>query len=274
MADAVRFVPLHAHGQRLHAAQDEPGVERREDRADGVLQEADLLADLVGVRDDGAADRIGMAVEELGGRVHDDVRAELDRALEVGRAEGVVDDDERSACCATSAQAAMSVTVIIGLVGVSRKTMLRVRLQRARARRRRPRCRRSVNCRPNFSQHPAEEAVRAAVHVLAGHDVIARLQHAEDGVGGGHAGGEAVAVLAALERGQVRFQRGARRVLRPRVLVALVPSELRLHVGRGLVDRDGDGAGLRLRLLAGVDAIGGKAISARLLGRLFFRHRE
>ena len=64
--------------------------------------------------------------------------------------------------------------------------------------------------------------------------------------------------LPLLQRGEVRLQRRARRVLRARVLVALVPPELGLHVGRGLVDRDRDGAGVRLRLLAGVDAIGGK----------------
>src|SRR6185369_4521800 len=62
---AVFLVPLHPHGERLDAAQHEPRIERREDRADGVLQEADLLRHLVAVRDHDAADRIGVTVEEL-----------------------------------------------------------------------------------------------------------------------------------------------------------------------------------------------------------------
>ena len=113
-----------------------------------------------------------------------------------------------------------------------------------------------------------EEAERAAVHVLAGDDVIARLQHAEDGVRRRHPRGEAVRVFAAFERGEVRLEHGARRVLRPRVLEAFVLAELRLHVGRGLENRIGDGAGDRLRLLAGVDAIGGEAhvCSFRVVG--------
>ena len=39
-----------------------------------------------------AADHVGMAVEVLGRRVHDDVEAELERPLHVGAGEGVVGD--------------------------------------------------------------------------------------------------------------------------------------------------------------------------------------
>jgi hypothetical protein len=67
------------------------------DRADCVLQEAEPLAQLVeaGVagrlgdhRD--AADDVGVAVQVLGHRVHDDVEAELERSLHVGARERVV----------------------------------------------------------------------------------------------------------------------------------------------------------------------------------------
>ena len=51
----------------------------------------------------------------------------------------------------------------------------------------------------------------------------------------------------------------ARRVLRARVLVALVAAELFLHVGRGLEDRRDDGAGGRIRLLARMDTHGREA---------------
>ena len=43
--------------------------------------------------DDGAADRGGVAADELGGRVNDDVGAPLDRVDAIGRRHGVVDDE-------------------------------------------------------------------------------------------------------------------------------------------------------------------------------------
>ena len=51
-----------------------------------------------------------------------------------------------------------------------------------------------------------------------------------------------------------RLERRARRVLRARVLVALVPAELFLDVGGRLIDRRDDRAGRRVGLLAGVQA--------------------
>ena len=62
--------------------------------------------------------------------------------------------------------------------------------------------------------------------------------------------------LAPFERGDVGFDRGARRVLRAGVFVALVLAQGFLHVGGGLIDRGDDGAGRRVGLLAGVDADG------------------
>ena len=87
-------VALHAQGQRLDAAQHQEAVERPGDRADRVLQEAEPLAQsalAVAAADDGdAADHVGVAVQVLGGRVHDDVEAELERPLHPGAGEGVV----------------------------------------------------------------------------------------------------------------------------------------------------------------------------------------
>ena len=50
-----------------------------------------------------------------------------------------------------------------------------------------------------------------------------------------------------LDRGDVRLERRARRVLGPRVLVALVPAELFLNVGRGLEDGRDDRARALIR---------------------------
>src|SRR6478672_10180979 len=67
-----------------------------------------------------------------------------------------------------------------------------------------------------------------------------------------------------LDRGDVAFDREPRRVLRARVLEALVMADRFLHVGRRLIDRRDDRAGRRIRLLPGVDADGGEA---RTLGK-------
>ena len=55
-------------------------------------------ASSVVVADDGdAADHVGVAVQVLGRRVHDDVEAELQRPLDVGAGEGVVGDRDQAA---------------------------------------------------------------------------------------------------------------------------------------------------------------------------------
>ena len=87
----------HAQRQRLQAAQREEAVERAADRADGVLQEPDLLGELRVRRHRDAADHVGVAVQILGRRVHDDVGAELERPLHPRARERVVDDREDAA---------------------------------------------------------------------------------------------------------------------------------------------------------------------------------
>ena len=108
-------------------------------------------------------------------------------------------------------------------------------------------------------QHPLEQPERAAVGVVGDDDVVAGLEARGDGADGGHARGKREAGAARLQRGDVGLERGARRVLRARVFVALVLAERVLDVGRGLVDRRDDGAGRRVGLLAGVDAERGEA---------------
>ena len=58
------------------------------------------------------------------------------------------------------------------------------------------------------------------------------------------------AARAAFDRRDVALERRARRVLRARVLEALVPAERLLHVGRGLIDRRDDRAGGRSQVPA------------------------
>jgi hypothetical protein len=60
--------------------------------------------------------------------------------------------------------------------------------------------------------HALEDAVAAAVEVVHRHDVRARVEELEHGADRRHARGEGEAVLSALELGDARLERVARRV--------------------------------------------------------------
>jgi hypothetical protein len=182
----------------------------------------------------------------------DDVNAELERALEVGRHESVVADDARADTVRR---------VRDGLQVRDDHDRVGRRLQKDH-----PRIipDRGLDVRDLRSvdeaeldlvvgEDAAEEAERAAVGIIGDDDVLAGLDEAESGVNRRHPGGESVAEARAFERREVLFEGEARRVLGPRILEALVPSEALLRVGRGLVDRDGDGAGRRVGLIARVN---------------------
>src|SRR5579862_1636234 len=88
---AILVVLLHADGERLGAAQYQPALEGRQDRASGLLHEGKLLGLLACTAYQHAAETIAVAVEELGRRVHDHVGTEANWLLEVRRHECVVD---------------------------------------------------------------------------------------------------------------------------------------------------------------------------------------
>ena len=77
------IVLLHSQRQRLRAAHHEPGIERRQDRTGAVLHKADPVRVFFVVQNNNAADAVGVAVEILRRRVHDDVDAEFQRALQI-----------------------------------------------------------------------------------------------------------------------------------------------------------------------------------------------
>ena len=98
------------------------------------------------------------------------------------------------------------------------------------------------------------QAMGTAVDVGAADDVVTRLEELEDRIERRESGAEGEAEAAALEARDVALERLAGRVLGAGVLVALVPAEPFLGVGRGLVDRRHDrtrrrdrGAGRRAR---------------------------
>ena len=256
--DAVGVVLRHSHRQRLRAAQHEPRVERAENRARGVLVELQPLE--VGVRGghDNPADAVAVAVQILRRAVQHHVGAELDRPLNRGAGERVVDDE---LCAVAVGELGGRRQVRQGEHGVGRRLdeqQLRRRLEGAGGRVEIA----GVDVRevqPVPPQDALEVAIRAAVRVVGDDDVIARGEKGGDRRDGRHARGERERALAALNRRDVGFDGRARRVLRPRVLVALVLAEGILDVRGRLEDRGDDGAGRRIGLLAGVDATGGKA---------------
>jgi hypothetical protein len=76
--------------------------------------------------------------------------------------------------------------------------------------------------------HALEQPEGAAIEVVAGDDVVARIQRLEQRADGGQAGGERKPLRPALQVGQRPLEREARGILAARILEAL------MHAGRGL----------------------------------------
>src|SRR2546421_7188141 len=82
--DLERIVRMHAHpaGERAHSAQDQPAIEGRRNSANRALNLTDPLKNSRCLfRDNSTAHHIGMAAEIFRGRMHDEIRAEIEWAL-------------------------------------------------------------------------------------------------------------------------------------------------------------------------------------------------
>ena len=93
IASAFSRMRLHANAQRLHALQAHPRVEGRDRGPGGAHEAEERPVHEVRAPRDGAGEHAALSVDVLGGRMHDEVRAERDRALQRGRAHGVVDGE-------------------------------------------------------------------------------------------------------------------------------------------------------------------------------------
>ena len=253
--EAIGVVLRHAERKGLGAPQDQPRVHRAENRARGVLHELQPLDVVVAVGDDDPADAVAVAVEVFRRAVRDEIGAKLERPLDVGARERVVDDQpglmpmseigggaevgdphDRVARRLDEEQSGRGSEgsldrVEIGGIHVAERQLI-------------------------ARQDLVEEPERPAVDVVGDDHVIARLEHRRDGIDRRHARRERKRRLAGLHRGDVAFERGARRVLRPGVFVALVPAERVLDVGGRLINRRDDRSGRRVGLLAGVETDG------------------
>ena len=90
-AQGVVILPLHSHRQRLDAAQQQPGGVRIHGAAQRGAGFVDLLDQVLAAGDD-AADQVGVSGEIFGAGVHDQVNAEIRRALVDGRGKRAVDE--------------------------------------------------------------------------------------------------------------------------------------------------------------------------------------
>ncbi|CRK35398.1 hypothetical protein BN1708_006723 [Verticillium longisporum] len=193
-----------AEVQRLEAAMGEPRVKSRGDGADGVLEEREAGVKVVRVEGGNAHDNVRVAVDVLCHRVDDNVRAEVERVLDVGGQERVVDDDLDA--------------VLVGLGGDGAHVdetegRVRGRLDPDELGLRRD-VGRDVDL--NLGRESdldavglgdlGEVAVGAAVDVRDGDDVRAGGQRLEDDGGGGAAGREGEGVLGLLERSDGRLK--------------------------------------------------------------------
>lgn len=80
--------------QGLEATVSKPGVEGGGDGSDSILEEGETLVDLVRVERGNTHHDVRVTVDVLGHTVDDDVGAKVERILDVGRKEGVVNNDE------------------------------------------------------------------------------------------------------------------------------------------------------------------------------------
>ncbi len=85
-------VAVHPHAQRLDAADQKERVKRPQHATCGVLYEGDAVSEVLVPCHHKPCDDVGVTTEVFGGAVDDDVRAQLQRALEVGRHERIVHD--------------------------------------------------------------------------------------------------------------------------------------------------------------------------------------
>ena len=86
----------HPDRQRLQPLEQRPGVEGRQARAGVAEIVVQILVDPLLVGKDDAAEAAALAVDVLGRRIDDDMRAELERLLLQRRGEDIVDDQPRA----------------------------------------------------------------------------------------------------------------------------------------------------------------------------------
>ncbi len=243
---------LHPQGERLHAAEREVAVHRARDGARRVHEERQAFAEFVVARHERAADQVRVSAEVLRHRMQHDVRAELERLLQVRRRERVVHDAPR-ARLVREVRHGGDVDHLEERVGGGLDPHERRVLPYDRTARDQVRHVHRVELEAPLVHDTGEQPVGPAVHVVRDQDVVPRLQRQQQRRRRAEPARETQALRAALERGEHLLQRLPRRVAGAGVVPRLRLADRRLCVRRGLVDRDVDRAELGVGVLADVD---------------------
>ena len=252
---AVFGVALHPQVQGFEAAQHQKAVLRAGSAAAGVLQKPQALMQLVVLHHKGAHHGVGVAGHVLGERVHHDVGAQIERRLQVGRTERVIDGQQRPGLLGHGGGGPDVDDVEQRVSRCLNPDELGLRADFF-AHRAHVAHRHEVKLDAVGRENFGEEAVGAAVEVVGADDLVAGLEQLYQAVDGGHAGGEGQAVLPVFQRRHRVLQLGAGGVVGARVLVAFVVAGAALHIGRGLVNGRHNGPGFGVGVDAGVDGFG------------------
>ena len=256
-AARVLAVGAHADSQCRDAALDEPAVEGRGDAATVTLDEPHALEEFVVLAgDEDAAGDIGVAAQVLGGRVHGDVRAQVQRPLEDRRGPGVVAHQARSHVVGQVGDGGdigdteQGVGGRLGPDQASAGAQGGFDLRQVRHVHKR-------RLQPPRPQNLAQNLGGPVVGIVGGNDMVARLERLADGKGGGRPRCKGQPRRAAFERRQPRFERPAIGVVGAGIDVAVGEGAvLRPFEGRGQVDGGRDCARGRVGVMAGVDGQG------------------
>ncbi len=233
-------------------------------RAGRVLVETEALGELAGACRHEAPQNVRVAAEVLRGAVHDEVRAELQRPLEVGGGERVVHDGDRAGGCRQPRDGA-DVDHLQERVRGRLDPHHPRRSIATQGRRDRVVVAQVDGIGPDPVARPdlVRQPPGAAVDVVAHEQPVARLEEVEQVLGRCQARGVGEAMLSALEGRDRRLQRAPGRVVAATVLEPAAGAAHPVLLERGAhLDGGHDRAGLRVRLRAGVDGERLEAVAA------------
>ncbi len=180
-------------------------------------------------QDRSAASSVAVAVEIFRHGMDDDVRAELDGALEIRTEECVVDDERDAAFgsqLAKRREVRDSQSRVRRSFHVQHLCVWAERAEHGVLRR----CVDKSKFKAEVNQELRGQAEDSAVNGFGDYRVIARTKQAEDSVNGGHAGSKYIGALTAFQFGDGALQSFAIRMIGSRVVVAFVFAELGLDI--------------------------------------------
>ena len=248
---------FHACGQRLHSAQYEPALERRQNRTGGFLHESQFVGLVLGGAHHNAAEAIAVPIQKFRGGVDHHIGSQRNRLLEVWRHESVVHHQFHllaAAHLADGFNVAERHERVGGRLDIHHARILaNGPLDASRVR--------TIDVgkfHAEIRQHLVEQPGHASVEIVAADDVIAGFVHGANGVDGSHSTGEDASRDSPLEGHQIFFQASARGVRNPGVFVPFVLAQFLLDVSRSRVDGNGYRTGFRIRYLSGVNSPRGK----------------